>query len=64
MKGLRGMPRSYSSWIRELKALPEGSTPTRPRSAPASPAITSARVNTFEMLCREKRSRKSPTPYR
>jgi len=50
MKGLRGMPRSYSSWTTELNGLPEGSRPTRRHNR--SPALPKASVSvkTFEML--------------
>ncbi len=48
IKGLRGMPFSYSSWTRELKALPEGSRPVRCQSVGSS--MTMVRVNSLEML--------------
>ena len=50
MNGLRGMPFSRSSWTIELKALPEGSRPTRRQSA--SPTLPRARVsvNTLDTL--------------
>ena len=50
MNGLRGLPRSNSSWTMELNGLPDGSRPTRRHSR--SPALPRARVSvkTFEML--------------
>jgi hypothetical protein len=63
MKGLRGRPRSYSSWTRELKGLPEGSLPTRLQRASPSRERVSARVKTLEMLWMEKVSCSSPVPH-
>ena len=50
MKGLRGMPCSYSSWTMELNGLPEGSRPTRRHSRSPTLPSASVSVNTFEML--------------
>jgi hypothetical protein len=54
MKGLRGVPRSRSSWTMELKGLPDGSRLTRCHSL--SPTLPQARVKvkTFEMLDRKR----------
>src|SRR5271166_4421743 len=43
MNGLRGTPCSYSSWTIELKALPDGSRPTRRHNA--SPTLPRAKVS-------------------
>ena len=60
MNGLRGMPFSRSSWTIELKALPEGSRPTRRQSA--SPTLPRARVsvNTLDTLWIENGTSASP----
>ena len=50
MNGLRGTPRSRSSWTIELNGLPEGSRPTRRHSRSPIMPSASVRVNTFEML--------------
>ena len=50
MNGLRGMPRSNSSWTMELKGLPEGSRPTRCHSRSPTLPSASVSVKTFEML--------------
>ena len=50
MKGLRGRPRSRSSWTIELNGLPDGSRPTlRHSRSPAMPSA-SVSVNTLETL--------------
>ena len=50
MKGLRGMPRSNSSWTIELKGLPDGSRPTRRHSRSPNLPSASVSVKTLEML--------------
>ena len=50
MKGLRGMPRSRSSWTIELNGLPDGSRPTRCHSRSPTLPSASVSVKTFEML--------------
>ena len=50
MKGLRGMPCSYSSWTMELNGLPDGSRPTRSHSRSPTLPSASVSVNTLEML--------------
>ena len=50
MKGLRGMPRSNSSWTMELKGLPDGSRPTRRHNRSPTLPRASVSVKTFEML--------------
>lgn len=61
MNGLRGMPFSCSSCTSELKALPDGSRPTRCHSD--SPSSWKARVhaNSLEMLWMEKSVSACPT---
>ncbi len=60
MKGLRGMPRSYSSWTMELKGLPDGSRPTRLHSRSPTLPSASVSVNTLEMLWIENGTSLSP----
>ena len=60
MKGLRGMPRSHSSWTMELKGLPEGSRPTRCHSRSPTLPSASVSVNTLEMLWIENGTSLSP----
>ena len=60
MNGLRGMPRSYSSWTTELNGLPEGSRPTRCHSRSPTMPSANVRVNTFEMLWIENGTSQSP----
>ena len=53
MKGLRGLPRSNSSWTMELNGLPDGSRPTRcHRLSPILPSA-SVSVKTLETLWME-----------
>jgi hypothetical protein len=60
MKGLRGRPASASSWTMELKAVPEGSRPTRRQTASPwrSSASTSAKTLLTDWM--EKRVSASP----
>src|SRR3546814_143456 len=50
MKGLRGMPFSYSSWISELNGSPEGSRSTRRHSSSPTAPSARGRVWTLAML--------------
>ena len=58
--GLRGTPRSRSSWTMELNGLPEGSRPTRSQSFSPTFSSTMVRVKTLEILWMENRSSASP----
>ena len=60
MKGLRGLPSSFSSWTMELKEEPDGSRPTRLQTfSPCFPSA-SVSVNTLDTLWIEKASSQSP----
>ena len=54
MKGLRGLPCSYSSCTRELNAVPEGSLPIRSHRRSPLMLRAMASENTLEILCIEK----------
>lgn len=60
MKGLRGIPSSCSSWMRELNGLPDGSRKIRFQILSPSSASTSASAKTLEMLWMEKARSESP----
>lgn len=63
MKGLRGIPFSYSSCTSELKGLPDGSRPTRSHWLSSPCAMASARAKTLVIDWVEKGGCQSPTPY-
>ena len=62
ISGLRGIPRSCSSWTIELNALPDGSRPTRFHRSVPTLSSASASMNTLEMDWIEKGSSQSPAP--
>ncbi len=60
MNGLRGLPCSASSWTSELKALPDGSRPTRCQSSSPSSRNAIVQANSLEILWMEKRVSAAP----
>ncbi len=63
INGLRGLPCSYSSCTSELKALPEGSRPTRCHRSSPSNWNASVQANSLEMLWMENGTAASPTQW-